>query len=76
MKTIYAVGGMTCGNCKKSVEDALRAIDTSSAVSVSLENGTVEIQSALKPELKELQSALGATAVPTFYTALWPSRCS
>jgi len=63
MKTIYAVGGMTCGNCKKSLEDALGAIDTIRAASVSLENGTVEIQSALKPELKELQSAL-----PSKYT--------
>ncbi len=63
MKTTYTIDGMTCGNCKKSVEDALRTIDTLSAVSVSLENGTVEFESALKPELADLRKAL-----PSKYT--------
>ena len=63
MKTIYKVAGMTCGNCKKSVEDSLLSVEKISSVAVSLENGTVEVESPTKLAIEELRAIL-----PSKYT--------
>ena len=65
MKTIYRIDGMTCGNCKKSVEQAFTSLDNITSVAVSLEEGTVAIQSTKKPTFEELRAAL-----PAKYTLL------
>lgn len=38
-----AITGMTCGHCKKKVEDALRGVDGVFAVFVDQEGGSAEV---------------------------------
>lgn len=63
MKTRYTIQGMTCGNCKASVEEKLSTLTEIKEVQVSLENGSVDLTSTIKPTLKVLQEAL-----PSKYT--------
>lgn len=43
MKKTIGVNGMTCGNCKKSVESALRNLDGVNDVAVDLNEGNVTV---------------------------------
>ena len=44
MKHTYKIAGMTCNNCKASVEKYLSKIDHVSEVSVNLEKGEAEVK--------------------------------
>lgn len=41
--TVLKIEGMSCGHCKKSVEDALRALAGVQSVDVELANGTATV---------------------------------
>ena len=43
MEKTLNVQGMSCGHCKKSVEDALNNLDGVSTAEVNLDNGTVDV---------------------------------
>jgi len=43
MEKTIGVNGMTCGNCKKAVETALRNLDGVSSVAVNLDEGNVTV---------------------------------
>lgn len=58
MKHTYKVTGMTCGNCKASVEKNLRNIPHITNVDVSLETSKVEITMQKHVSIVELQKAL------------------
>jgi copper chaperone CopZ len=45
-ETVLSVRGMTCGNCVRHVEEAVRAVPGVSAVSVDLLGGTVRVTHA------------------------------
>jgi len=66
MSTIQLhVEGMSCGNCVKSIETNLQALNGVGAVSVSLENKQVTIQAddQLKPAIIETIESLGFDVV-------------
>ena len=58
MRHTFNISGMTCGNCKAAVEEALKSIDEVSSVEVDLENATVEISTFHHISLKEFQASL------------------
>jgi copper chaperone CopZ len=45
-ETVLSVRGMTCGNCVRHVEEAVRAVPGVSAVAVDLARGTVRVTHA------------------------------
>ncbi|TYA57963.1 heavy-metal-associated domain-containing protein [Formosa maritima] len=58
MTHTYHVAGMTCNNCKKSVEEALQKLDKVSKVEVSLESEEVTITMDSHIETQILKNAL------------------
>ncbi|WP_299276610.1 heavy-metal-associated domain-containing protein [uncultured Psychroserpens sp.] len=58
MKHTYNITGMTCNNCKASVEKYLREIDQVSEVSVNLEKGEAEVKMNTHVSTEILQNAL------------------
>jgi heavy metal translocating P-type ATPase len=58
MKHTYQINGMSCNGCKNHVTEALSEIEHIQNVSVSLEEGTAEIEMSEHVELKILQEAL------------------
>lgn len=58
MKHTYQINGMSCNGCKSHVTEALSKIKNVQNVSVSLEEGTAEIQMSEHVELETLQEAL------------------
>lgn len=58
MTHTYHVAGMTCNNCKKSVEEALRKVDKVSNVEVNLNEGEVIINMDSHIETQVLKDAL------------------
>ena len=63
--TTLSITGMTCGHCKKAVEDALQGVAGVEKVSVDLDQGSASIEG--KAELSQLIAAVleegyGATA--------------
>lgn len=58
MKHTYNIIGMTCNNCKASVEKHLSEIDHVSEVSVNLEKGEVEVKMDKHISTNILQNAL------------------
>ena len=58
MTITYKISGMTCGNCKATVEKSLKTIPKLERVSVNLESNKVTIKSENEIELSELQSVL------------------
>lgn len=58
MKHTYQINGMSCNGCKNHVTEALSQIENVQNVSVSLEEGTAEIQMYEHVELETLQEAL------------------
>ena len=58
MTHTYNIQGMTCGNCKASVEKYLNELENVTAVSVSLEKGEVEISMRSHIETETLQKSL------------------
>ncbi|HLS23528.1 MAG TPA: copper chaperone CopZ [Pseudogracilibacillus sp.] len=43
MEKVIGVNGMTCGNCKKAVEDALTNLEGVKEVTVDLDEGNVTV---------------------------------
>ncbi|WP_431134640.1 heavy-metal-associated domain-containing protein [Psychroserpens mesophilus] len=58
MKHTYKIEGMTCNNCKASVEQKLSAIDKVTSVSVNLEKGEAEIAMSTHVATETFQNAL------------------
>jgi len=58
MKHTYKIAGMTCNNCKASVEKYLSKIDHVSVVSVNLEKGEAEVKMNKHISTDILQKAL------------------
>ena len=58
MKHTYKIEGMTCNNCKASVEKCLNDLPNISHVSINLEEGEAEVTMDKHIESDELQSAL------------------
>lgn len=58
MKHTYQINGMSCNGCKSHVTEALSEIENIQDVSVSLEEGTAEIEMSEHVELETLQEAL------------------
>ncbi|MGM0634625.1 MAG: heavy-metal-associated domain-containing protein [Bacteroidota bacterium] len=58
MTHTYKVTGMTCQNCKASVEESLNQLDRVDSAKVDLEQGEVEIDMSKHIQLEDLQAAL------------------
>ncbi|MEP2447715.1 MAG: heavy metal translocating P-type ATPase [Balneola sp.] len=58
MKHTYQINGMSCNGCKNHVTEALSEIKNVQNVSVSLEDGTAEIEMSEHVELETLQDSL------------------
>lgn len=58
MKHTYKITGMTCGNCKASVEKYLGEIENVTAISVNLEKEEAEVTMDKHIETKSLKDAL------------------
>jgi len=58
MKHTYKITGMTCGNCKASVEKNLNELENVTEVSIDLEKGEAEITMNSHIETEILQKAL------------------
>ncbi|MDN3492863.1 heavy-metal-associated domain-containing protein [Winogradskyella bathintestinalis] len=58
MKHVYNVSGMTCNNCKASVEESLSNLEQVKEVSVNLKAKTATIKMTSHVEVKTLQDAL------------------
>ena len=65
-KTTVAIEGMMCNNCKRHVEEALKAVKGVKKVDVSLENKRAEIEYA---EGKTSPEALAAAVNAAGYAA-------
>jgi copper chaperone CopZ len=63
MKHTYKITGMTCGNCKATVQDSLSQVENVTNVEVSLENQEATITMDKHVELGKLEEAL-----PSKYT--------
>ncbi len=44
MEKVIGVNGMTCGHCKKAIEDALNNLEGVKHVAVNLEEGNVTVK--------------------------------
>lgn len=44
MEKVIGVNGMTCGHCKKAIEDALNNLEGVQHVAVNLEEGNVTVK--------------------------------
>lgn len=58
MKYIYKISGMTCGNCKASVEKYLSEVKEVTNVTVHLEKGEAEVEMNMHVSIETLQKAL------------------
>jgi Cu2+-exporting ATPase len=58
MKHTYQINGMSCNGCKTHVTEALSEIKNIQNVSVSLQEGTVELEMSEHVELETLQDSL------------------
>lgn len=54
----YTVAGMTCNNCKASVENALQGLEYIKDVQVNLESSEVTIEMTMRVAVSKLQEAL------------------
>ena len=63
MKYTYRITGMTCGNCKATVEKSLNDLQDIKDVVVNLEKGEATISMNRRIDIAELQKAL-----PSKYT--------
>lgn len=60
MTHLYKVEGMTCGNCKKHVEEGLASLSEVKSVEVDLEQGEARIDLAKHLTEEELQQSVGS----------------
>ena len=65
MKHTYKIEGMTCGNCKATIEKTLNELQNVEAVTVNLEKGEATIAMSRHIDTAELQEVL-----PSKYTIL------
>jgi len=57
-ETVLAVRGMTCGNCVRHVEEAVRAVPGVHSASADLRAGTVRISHAPDASLDAIAAAI------------------
>lgn len=50
MNQLFQVQGMSCGHCVKAVTQAIQKLDPQARVTVSLDQGRVEVDSAAERE--------------------------
>ncbi|MEX2501445.1 MAG: cation transporter [Trueperaceae bacterium] len=63
--TRLAIEGMTCGHCKKAVEDALASVDGVTRVQVDLDAGRADVEGGdVEPLIKAVRDE-GYAAAPT-----------
>ena len=60
MKQEFVIGGMTCGNCKKGVEEKLNSITGISGIQVDLKSGTTEIETPETLYFGVIEAVLGS----------------
>lgn len=58
MQQQYQINGLTCGNCKATVEAAINTIETVSAVAVDLNTASVNIESSEDLFIEDVQAVL------------------
>ena len=63
MTRTYTITGMTCNNCKASVEKALNAVDYIENISIDLENSKAVIDMSNSVSIQVLQNALSSKYV-------------
>ncbi|NIZ46854.1 cation transporter [Entomospira nematocerorum] len=54
----FKITGMSCGHCKKRIEDAVSAACSASEVIVSLENNSLELHSQSPLVVEEIVAAI------------------
>jgi copper ion binding protein len=57
-ETVLSVRGMTCGNCVRHVEAAVRAVPGVHAVAVDLQRGTVRVSHAPGADVAAIATAI------------------
>jgi copper chaperone len=62
--TDLTIQGMTCGHCKKAVEDALRSVEGVTSVEVDLEAGRARVEGGDVQRMIAAVSEEGYTAAP------------
>ncbi len=62
--TDLEIKGMTCGHCKKAVEDALASVDGVQAVEVDLDAGRARVEGGELDRLIAAVAEEGYTASP------------
>ena len=62
--TDLTIEGMTCGHCKKAVEDALRSVEGVTTVEVDLEAGRARVEGGDVDRMIAAVSEEGYTAAP------------
>lgn len=62
--TDLTIEGMTCGHCKKAVEDALRSVEGVTSVEVDLEAGRARVEGGDVDRMIAAVSEEGYTAAP------------
>lgn len=62
--TDLTIEGMTCGHCKKAVEDALRSVEGVTSVEVDLEAGRARVEGGDVGRMIAAVSEEGYTAAP------------
>ena len=60
MKQEFIITGMTCGNCKKGVEDKLNSIPEVSGILVDLKSGTTAIETEQELSFEAIEAVLGS----------------
>ena len=62
--TDLTIEGMTCGHCKKAVEDALQSVEGVTSVEVDLEAGRARVEGGDVQRMIAAVSEEGYTASP------------
>lgn len=57
-KVTLSVDGMSCGGCRRTVQDALSSVDGVATVTVSLEEGSAEVRTAQAVDTAALVEAV------------------
>ncbi|MFE2722495.1 heavy-metal-associated domain-containing protein [Kitasatospora sp. NPDC059327] len=55
---VYAVAGMTCGHCERSVAKAVATVVGVTAVRVDVEAGLVTVEAEAEPDEEALRAAI------------------
>lgn len=70
MTEIFKIDGMHCSGCVKNIEDLFSVLPGVGRVVVSLEDGTVKIESTQEYRVDELQAVLDENSAPYYIDEL------